>query len=103
MIMVCEHPDSKHECQVGVDEAGRGCLLGPVFAACVLWDPNIPSRDINDSKKLSKKKRKELRLYIEQNAIAYGVGVSSNEEIDSHNILQATFKAIHRAIDNIAP
>lgn len=97
--MVCEHPDSKHEWQVGVDEAGRGCLLGPVFSACVLWDPDIPCHDINDSKKLSVNKRKEMRLYIETHAIAYGIGVSSTEEIDSCNILQATFKAMHRAID----
>lgn len=93
--------NSENECQVGVDEAGRGCLLGPVVSACVLWNPNTPCYDINDSKKISRKKRNELRSYIEKNAIAYGIGYSSNDEIDTYNILQATYKAMHRAIDDV--
>lgn len=90
-----------HETQVGVDEAGRGCLLGPVFAAAVIWDASVDATGIKDSKKLSRKKRYEMRRYIEANAVAYGVGSASHEEVDQVNILNATFLAMHRALDNM--
>jgi ribonuclease HII len=89
---------------VGVDEAGRGCLFGPVFAAAVVWDacfdhPLVSA--IKDSKKLSKSKRKELRTFIEKHAIAYGVGSVDANEIDQINILNATYKAMHNALDAV--
>lgn len=84
---------------VGVDEAGRGCMLGPVVAGAVIWDPNVPFSNIKDSKKLSRKKRDEMRRYIESNAIAWGVGFADSKEIDDVNILQATYRAMHRALD----
>jgi ribonuclease HII len=89
------------EVQVGVDEAGRGCMIGPVVAAAVIWDPNAPFEGIKDSKKISRKKRAELRRYIETSALAFGVGMATNEEIDEHNILNATYMAMHRALDQI--
>lgn len=89
------------EVQVGVDEAGRGCMIGPVFAAAVIWDKNINSSDIKDSKKISRKKRANIRKYIEQNAIAFGIGSATHHEIDDINISNATFLAMHRALDNI--
>lgn len=92
---------SEHEIQVGVDEAGRGSLIGPVFAGAVIWDKSIPCDDIKDSKKLSRKKRAVVRKYIEENAVAFGVGYASNEEIDDINILNATYLAMHRALSNV--
>jgi ribonuclease HII len=89
------------EIQVGIDEAGRGCMIGPVIAAAVIWDPNISGEGIKDSKKLSRKKRAEMRKYIEEHAIAYGVGMASSVEIDDINILNATYLAMHRALDSI--
>lgn len=86
---------------VGVDEAGRGCMLGPVFAGAVIWDPAVPFQEIKDSKKLSRKKRAEMREYIESNAIAWGVGSADSGEIDDVNILQATYRAMHRALDAV--
>jgi len=90
--------------EVGVDEAGRGCLCGPVFAAAVIL-PHEFSDDkyleIKDSKKLSRKKRAELRKYIENNAIDYGVASASSEEIDNINILNASHLAMHRALDSL--
>jgi ribonuclease HII len=90
------------EIQVGVDEAGRGSLIGPVFAAAVIWDGSKENNDIKDSKKISRKKRAVLRTYIEENAIAFGVGSASHEEIDELNILNATYLAMHRALDNLS-
>lgn len=92
---------AKLEIQVGVDEAGRGCMMGPVCAAAVIWDPSVPHEGINDSKKLSRKRRAALRTYIEERAIAFGVGFADVEEIDHVNILQATYRAMHRALDRI--
>ena len=95
------------ELQVGLDEAGRGTLIGPVFAAAVIWDPKLKNEitaKIKDSKKLSKKVREELRKYIEENAIAYSVKYTENYDIDEINILQATYKSMHdclREIKNI--
>ncbi|HEY4538614.1 MAG TPA: ribonuclease HII [Faecalibacter sp.] len=87
--------------EVGCDEAGRGCLAGPVVAAAVILDSAFKNSIINDSKKLSEKNRKELRQYIEENALAWAVGIVSAQEIDEINILNASFLAMHRAIDQL--
>ena len=85
----------------GVDEAGRGPLAGPVCAAAVILPPNAEIPGLNDSKKLSDKKRRELFPIIKEQAIAYGIGLASEKEIDEINILQATFLAMQRAIDQL--
>jgi ribonuclease HII len=82
----------------GVDEAGRGPLAGSVVAACVVLDPQNPIDGLNDSKKLSEAKRESLFERIQREALYWGVGESSPEEIDEHNILQSTFLAMTRAI-----
>ena len=82
----------------GVDEAGRGPLAGPVCAAAVILPEHLELPGLNDSKKLSDKKRRELFPLIKEQAIAYGIGLASQEEIDEINILQATFLAMERAI-----
>lgn len=87
--------------EVGCDEAGRGCLAGPVVAAAVVLDPNNPIQGLDDSKKLSEKRRKELRKLIEENALHWAVGVCSPQEIDEINILNASFLAMHKALDQI--
>lgn len=93
-----ENPD---EVQVGVDEAGKGCMIGPVFSAAVIWDKNVDASEIKDSKKISRKKRPLIREYIEKHAIAYGVGSATHAEIDDLNISNATFLAMHRALEQI--
>lgn len=85
----------------GVDEAGRGPLAGPVCAAAVILPPHLEIPGLNDSKKLTDKRRRELVPIIQEQAIAYGIGFASNEEIDSINILQATFLAMERAIQQL--
>lgn len=85
----------------GVDEAGRGPLAGPVCAAAVILPPHLEIPGLNDSKKLTDKRRRELVPIIQEQAIAYGVGFASHEEIDSINILQATFLAMERAIQQL--
>jgi len=87
---------NRHE--AGCDEAGRGCLAGAVFAAAVILPVDFTNPDLNDSKQLSEKKRYELRPLIEQEALAWAVGVVTPEEIDRINILNASFLAMHRAI-----
>ena len=82
----------------GVDEAGRGPLAGPVCAAAVILPANLEIPGLNDSKKLTDKKRRELMPVIQEKAIAWGIGMASHEEIDQINILQATFLAMERAI-----
>ena len=82
----------------GVDEAGRGPLAGPVCAAAVILSDHLELPGLNDSKKLSDKKRRELFPLIKEQAIAYGIGLASEKEIDEINILQATFLAMERAI-----
>ena len=82
----------------GVDEAGRGPLAGPVVAAAVILPKHIEIPGLNDSKKLSDKKRRELFPVIKEQAIAYGIGIATHEEIDEINILQATFLAMERAM-----
>ena len=85
----------------GVDEAGRGPLAGPVCAAAVILPANLDIPGLTDSKKLSDKRRRELYPVIKEQAIAYGIGFASQEEIDQMNILQATFLAMQRAMDQL--
>ena len=82
----------------GVDEAGRGPLAGPVCAAAVILPPHLEIPGLDDSKKLSDKRRRELFPIIKEQAIAYGIGLASHKEIDEINILQATFLAMKRAL-----
>lgn len=84
--------------EAGCDEAGRGCLAGPVFAAAVILPANFDHHLLNDSKQLPENVRYELRIEIEQSAIAHAIGVVDNIEIDEINILNASFLAMHRAI-----
>ena len=86
----------------GVDEAGRGPLAGPVCAAAVILPPNADIPGLNDSKKLSDKKRRELYPIIMEQAVAYGIGLADHTEIDEINILQATFLAMERAIAQLS-
>ena len=85
----------------GVDEAGRGPLAGPVCAAAVILPPNVEIPGLNDSKKLSDKKRRELYPVIKETAIAYGIAFADHREIDEINILQATYLAMERAINQL--
>ena len=86
----------------GVDEAGRGPLAGPVCAAAVILPPHAQIPGLNDSKKLTDKKRRELYPVIMEQAVAYGIGFASHEEIDEINILQATYLAMERAIARLS-
>lgn len=86
----------------GVDEAGRGPLAGPVCAAAVILPPNVDIPGLNDSKKLSDKKRRELFPIIKETAIAYGIAFATHEEIDQINILQATYLAMERAMGQLS-
>ena len=85
--------------EAGCDEAGRGCLSGPVVAAAVILPENFKNTLLNDSKKLTEKQREKLYPIIKKEALAYGVGIVSCEEIDEINILNASFLAMHRAVD----
>jgi ribonuclease HII len=87
--------------EAGVDEAGRGCLAGPVFAAAVILPKKFRSELLNDSKQLSEKKREELRPIIEKEALVWAVGIATHEEIDKINILNASYLAMHRAIEQL--
>lgn len=86
----------------GVDEAGRGPLAGPVCAAAVILPPNLEIPGLNDSKKLTDKRRRELFPIIKEQALTYGIGFASHEEIDQINILQATYLAMERAIAQLS-
>lgn len=86
----------------GVDEAGRGPLAGPVCAAAVILPPNAVIPGLNDSKKLSDKRRRELYPVIMEKAVAYGIGFADHKEIDEINILQATFLAMQRALAQLS-
>ena len=91
--------------EAGVDEAGRGCLMGPVYSAAVILPKEFSTDEyleIKDSKKLSKKKRDKLRKYIETVAISWAVDAAPPEEIDKYNILHATLRSMHRAIDKLS-
>jgi ribonuclease HII len=87
--------------EAGCDEAGRGCLAGPVVAAAVILHPLRPIEGLNDSKQVTEARRGALRTLIEQHAIAWAVGVVSNQEIDHINILNASFLAMHRSLDRL--
>ncbi len=87
--------------EAGCDEAGRGCIAGPVVAAAVILPRGMDFPEFDDSKKLSEKQREKLRIKVLENAEAYGVGIVSAEEIDEINILNASFLAMHRAIDQL--
>jgi ribonuclease HII len=87
--------------EAGCDEAGRGCLAGPVFAAAVILPKKFSLPHLNDSKQLTEEVRNELRPLIEAKAIAWAVAMVDHEEIDRINILKASFKAMHMAIDNL--
>lgn len=87
--------------EAGCDEAGRGCLAGPVFAAAVILPDNYISEILNDSKKLTEKQRYELRAIIEKEAIDWAVAMYDNNEIDQVNILNASIYAMHRALDKL--
>ena len=100
--------------EVGVDEAGRGCLFGRVYSAVVIWNPELNEcfndiqdkiNEIKDSKKLSKKKRKQLKEFIEKYAIDYQVSYIENDEIDKINILNSAIKSMHKALNklNVVP
>jgi len=91
----------KNKTEAGCDEAGRGCLAGPVVAAAVILPPKFKNTILDDSKKLTEKKRYALREIIEKEALAWAVGIVSPEEIDKVNILNASFLAMHRAIDQL--
>ncbi|MBC8005972.1 MAG: ribonuclease HII [Verrucomicrobia bacterium] len=88
--------------EAGCDEAGRGCLAGPVFAAAVILPAGFENDILNDSKKLTEKQRYALRPIIEEQALAFAVGIVDNHEIDKINILNASFLAMHRAIDQLS-
>ena len=85
--------------EAGCDEAGRGCLAGSVYAAAVILPEGYENAELNDSKKLTARKRTELRQVIERDAVAWAVGIVTPEEIDKINILNASFLAMHRALD----
>ena len=87
--------------EVGCDEAGRGCLAGPVYAAAVIFAKDYRNKWLDDSKKLSDANRYELRPEIMEKAVAWAVGVVSEKEIDEINILNASFLAMHRALDQL--
>lgn len=92
----------KPDClEAGCDEAGRGCLAGPVVAAAVILPPDFYHPLLNDSKQLNEKVRLTLRPIIEENAMAWAIGLVSNQEIDQINILNASFLAMHRALDQL--
>ena len=96
---------TKYEFECGIDEAGRGCLAGPVAAAAVILKPGFKHELIDDSKKLSQSKRLELKKFIEKNALTYSVAFVSSYQIDKNNILNSTFEAMHKSIKglNIEP
>ncbi len=87
--------------EAGCDEAGRGCLAGPVFAAAVILPSDYQNEILNDSKQLTEKKRYQLREVIEREALAWAVGIVDNHEIDQINILNASILAMHRALDQL--
>ena len=93
--------DDGFSCVCGVDEAGRGPLAGPVCAAAVILPPDLEIEGLNDSKKLTDKRRRALYDVITEQALAYGIAFASEQEIDEINILQATFLAMRRAVEQL--
>lgn len=102
-MLIAQLVPGRVEC--GCDEAGRGCLAGPVVAAAVVLPEDFFHPLLNDSKKMSERNRNEVRVFIEQHAASWAVGMASPEEIDEVNILNASFLAMHRAVAalNILP
>jgi len=98
MLLPCKEPD---RLEAGCDEAGRGCLAGPVFAAAVILPPGFSNPDLNDSKKLREADRDALRLQIEEQALAWRVASFSVEEVDKFNIFRSSYGAMHRALDDL--
>lgn len=98
MLEVCFQ---SNKLEAGCDEAGRGCLAGPVFAAAVILPPDCNIEELDDSKKLTERKRYELRPIIEKIAVAYAVSFCTPEEIDKFNILRASIIAMHRCLDKL--
>jgi len=86
---------------VGVDEAGRGCVFGPVYAAAVIWNNEITHDFLKDSKTVTKKRREYMNDFIKENALDYSVAFATSKEVDEKNILQATQLAMHRALDGL--
>lgn len=99
--MLLEICHSKGVFEAGCDEAGRGCLAGPVVASAVILPDDFTNDLLNDSKQLTEKQRYSLRPIIEENAIAWAIGIVDNHEIDEINILNASFLAMHRAIEHL--
>ena len=93
----------KNLIEAGCDEAGRGCLAGPVYAAAVVLPKDLYHPGLNDSKKLSFKQRETLRQFIESNAVCFSIASADHKEIDEINILNASFLAMHRALDQLSP
>lgn len=87
--------------EAGCDEAGRGCLAGPVVAAAVILKNDADYPELNDSKQLTEKKRMQLRELVMNEAVSYGIGIVTAQEIDEINILNASFLAMHRAVDQL--
>ena len=100
MNLIAHYTDNLIE--AGCDEAGRGCLAGPVVAAAVILDRDKDYPMLDDSKKLTEKQRKKLREVIMEEALAYGIGIVDNKEIDEINILNASFLAMHRAVEQLS-
>lgn len=98
-MLLPHHTPHRHE--AGCDEAGRGCLAGPVFAAAVILPPGYSNPELNDSKQLKAADRDELRKQIERDALAWSVASYSVAEIDRHNIFQSSYRAMHRALDRL--
>lgn len=93
---------SKYQLEAGLDEVGRGCLAGPVVAAAVILKDGVEHEFLNDSKKLTEKKRLLLDRFIKENSVAYAIQEVSPQKIDEINILNASFLAMHRAVDNLS-
>jgi len=100
MLLSCDKPGW---IEAGCDEAGRGCLAGPVFAAAVILPENFTSETLNDSKQLTVKQRYALRKVILAEALSWAVGICDQTEIDQINILNASILAMHRALDQLSP
>lgn len=99
MLRTCMHINTQ---EAGCDEAGRGCLAGPVFAAAVILPDDFKNELLNDSKQLNEKNRYYLRTLIEQEALAFAVAMIDNHEIDQINILNASIKAMHKALSKLS-
>ena len=103
MVLKSQYHSDNKLLEAGLDEAGRGCLAGPVVAAAVVLPENFNNAMVNDSKKLNHQKRMEIRELIFKDALTYGIGVVWNEKIDEINILNATYLAMHKALDKLKP